>query len=176
MSSMQAAFSFLKDEEWIFTCCTLKEMFIQITWIFKDITGSLTLDEWYFLSPGQGVSVRILLCQEEGTQCIRTFRDLQVHHCFHISCFLPPQDKEVIFLTARVHPGESNASWVMEGVLNQLLKESSVSQQLLDKFIFKIVPMLNPEGVIHGKWVLEHTSFFLLTWNESTQKEKKAAV
>ncbi|XP_050730928.1 cytosolic carboxypeptidase 1-like isoform X2 [Eriocheir sinensis] len=60
------------------------------------------------------------------------------------------KDKEVIFLTARVHPGESNASWVMEGVLNQLLKESSTSRYLLDKFIFKIVPMLNPEGVIHG--------------------------
>lgn len=73
-----------------------------------------------------------------------------MHHFLHVSFFLP-QDKEVIFLTARVHPGESNASWVMEGVLNQLLKESSTSRQLLDKFIFKIVPMLNPEGVIHGK-------------------------
>lgn len=61
------------------------------------------------------------------------------------------QDKEVIFFTGRVHPGESNSSWVMEGVLDQLLRESSISNQLLDKFIFKIVPMLNPEGVIHGK-------------------------
>lgn len=60
------------------------------------------------------------------------------------------KDKEVIFFTGRVHPGESNSSWVMEGVLDQLLRESSISNQLLDKFIFKIVPMLNPEGVIHG--------------------------
>nr|XP_053629556.1 cytosolic carboxypeptidase 4-like [Cherax quadricarinatus] len=61
------------------------------------------------------------------------------------------QDKEVIFLTARVHPGESNSSWVMEGVLNFLLGSEPEAQLLLDKFIFKIVPMLNPEGVIHGK-------------------------
>ncbi|XP_069936225.1 cytosolic carboxypeptidase 1-like [Cherax quadricarinatus] len=60
------------------------------------------------------------------------------------------QDKEVIFLTARVHPGESNSSWVMEGVLNFLLGSEPEAQLLLDKFIFKIVPMLNPEGVIHG--------------------------
>lgn len=60
------------------------------------------------------------------------------------------KDKEVIFLTARVHPGESNSSWVMEGVLNYLVGDSPPARLLLEKFIFKIVPMLNPEGVIHG--------------------------
>ncbi|KAG0714549.1 Cytosolic carboxypeptidase 1 [Chionoecetes opilio] len=60
------------------------------------------------------------------------------------------KDKEVIFFTGRVHPGESNASWVMEGVLDRLMQDSAISRQLLDKYIFKIVPMLNPEGVIHG--------------------------
>lgn len=61
------------------------------------------------------------------------------------------QEKEVIILTARVHPGESNSSWVMEGVLEFLLGDSPAACLLLKKFIFKIVPMLNPEGVIHGK-------------------------
>nr|XP_045581248.1 cytosolic carboxypeptidase 1-like [Procambarus clarkii]XP_045581249.1 cytosolic carboxypeptidase 1-like [Procambarus clarkii]XP_045581250.1 cytosolic carboxypeptidase 1-like [Procambarus clarkii] len=60
------------------------------------------------------------------------------------------KDKEIIFLTARVHPGESNSSWVMEGVLNFLLGNSPEAHLLLEKFIFKIIPMLNPEGVIHG--------------------------
>ncbi|XP_069979265.1 cytosolic carboxypeptidase 1 isoform X2 [Penaeus vannamei] len=60
------------------------------------------------------------------------------------------KEKEVIFLTARVHPGESNASWVMEGILDFLLTDTAASRLLLQNFIFKIVPMLNPEGVIHG--------------------------
>ncbi|KAG8197180.1 hypothetical protein JTE90_011338 [Oedothorax gibbosus] len=53
-----------------------------------------------------------------------------------------------IFLTARVHPGESNSSWVMKGTLDFLL--SNKAQRLRDMYVFKIVPMLNPDGVING--------------------------
>ncbi|KAL7643784.1 UNVERIFIED_CONTAM: hypothetical protein RMT77_005790 [Armadillidium vulgare] len=60
------------------------------------------------------------------------------------------KDKEVIFLTARVHPGESNSSWVMEGTIKFLLGQTEEARALRDIFIFKIVPMLNPEGVIYG--------------------------
>ncbi|XP_077292800.1 cytosolic carboxypeptidase 1-like [Arctopsyche grandis] len=62
----------------------------------------------------------------------------------------PIQDREIIFLTSRVHPGESNASWVMEGTLKQLLDNSSTSEILRLSYVFKIVPMLNVEGVING--------------------------
>ncbi|XP_076065569.1 cytosolic carboxypeptidase 1-like isoform X3 [Oratosquilla oratoria] len=60
------------------------------------------------------------------------------------------EEKEVMFLTARVHPGESNSSWVMQGTIDFLLKDTPVAKDLLDKYVFKIIPMLNPEGVIHG--------------------------
>lgn len=60
------------------------------------------------------------------------------------------QDREIIFLTARVHPGESNASWVMDGTLDCLLGESVAAAALRAKYVFKIVPMLNVEGVING--------------------------
>lgn len=97
-------------------------------------------------------------------------------------------------LSARVHPGESNSSWVMKGtyrmkcthvhvytyasqfmtlyihmynnmciqviciymcnhlspgVLQYLM--SPEAQSLRDEFIFKIIPMLNPDGVINGR-------------------------
>lgn len=29
--------------------------------------------------------------------------------------------KQIVFITARVHPGESNASWMMKGILDMLL-------------------------------------------------------
>lgn len=70
-------------------------------------------------------------------------------------------------LTSRVHPGESNASWMMKGFLDyllsntadvkvafyRLLTEPNILLQLLrDTFVFKIVPMLNPDGVIVGNY------------------------
>ncbi|KAM9710994.1 cytosolic carboxypeptidase 4 [Dama dama] len=53
-------------------------------------------------------------------------------------------------ITARVHPGESNASWVMKGTLEFLVSSDPVAKLLRENFIFKIIPMLNPDGVING--------------------------
>ncbi|KAM5291498.1 cytosolic carboxypeptidase 4 [Glossophaga mutica] len=53
-------------------------------------------------------------------------------------------------ITARVHPGESNSSWVMKGALEFLVSRDPVARLLRENFIFKIIPMLNPDGVING--------------------------
>ncbi|XP_075711393.1 cytosolic carboxypeptidase 4 [Rhinoderma darwinii] len=58
--------------------------------------------------------------------------------------------RQFMVLTARVHPGESNASWVMKGTLEFLTSSDPLAQILREMFIFKIVPMLNPDGVING--------------------------
>ncbi len=55
-------------------------------------------------------------------------------------------------LTSRVHPGEPQASYMMEGSLKFLLSKSDLAEELLKNFVFKIVPMLNPDGVIHGNY------------------------
>ena len=57
-----------------------------------------------------------------------------------------------IVLTARVHPGESNSSWMIKGVIDFLTGSSIESKVLRENFIFKIVPMLNPDGVINGNY------------------------
>ncbi|XP_028178205.1 cytosolic carboxypeptidase 4-like [Ostrinia furnacalis] len=62
----------------------------------------------------------------------------------------PIVDREIVFLTARVHPGESNASWVMDGTMGCLLGDSTAAAALRAKYVFKIVPMLNVEGVVNG--------------------------
>lgn len=61
-----------------------------------------------------------------------------------------PQDKQYVFLSARVHPGESNSSWVMKGIIDFLMSTKAAAQELRDKYVFKIIPMLNPDGVING--------------------------
>ncbi|CAB1415942.1 unnamed protein product [Pleuronectes platessa] len=60
--------------------------------------------------------------------------------------------KKAVVVTARVHPGETNSSWMMEGLLDFLLGDSSDAQLLRDTFVFKVVPMLNPDGVVVGNY------------------------
>ncbi|KAK2544244.1 Agbl3 [Columba livia] len=59
-------------------------------------------------------------------------------------------ERKAVILTARVHPGETNSSWIMKGFLDYILGDSSKAQLLRDNFVFKVVPMLNPDGVIVG--------------------------
>lgn len=58
--------------------------------------------------------------------------------------------KKVIFLTGRVHPGESNCSYIIEGIVNYLI--TNKNSPLLNEFIFIIIPMLNPDGVVYGNY------------------------
>lgn len=58
----------------------------------------------------------------------------------------------MVILTARVHPGESNSSYVMQGIIDFLTSETKAARILRRRFVFKIVPMLNPDGVIYGNY------------------------
>ncbi|CAM9151585.1 unnamed protein product, partial [Phaeothamnion confervicola] len=63
-----------------------------------------------------------------------------------------PQADPGVVLSARVHPGETNASWMMKGILDFLTGPSLEAAALRDRFVFKIVPMLNPDGVVCGNY------------------------
>lgn len=62
-------------------------------------------------------------------------------------------EKKGVVFTARVHPGESVGSWMMQGVLDFLTDTKNPEAAILrEHFVFKIVPMLNPDGVINGNY------------------------
>jgi len=61
-------------------------------------------------------------------------------------------DKKGVLISARVHPGESNASWMMKGLIDFLVSNAPEARILREKFVFKIVPMINPDGVINGNY------------------------
>ncbi|KAJ3145766.1 Cytosolic carboxypeptidase 1, partial [Irineochytrium annulatum] len=63
---------------------------------------------------------------------------------------VPLSERVYIFLTSRVHPGESNSSFIIQGVIRFLLGDDEAAAALRRSCIFKIVPMLNPDGVING--------------------------
>ncbi|KAK7196809.1 metallo-peptidase, Clan MC, Family M14 [Novymonas esmeraldas] len=59
--------------------------------------------------------------------------------------------KQYVVLTARVHPGECPASHLMHGCIELLMSSTdSRAAALRHNFVFCIVPMLNPDGVIRG--------------------------
>jgi len=61
------------------------------------------------------------------------------------------EDKKVIWLTARQHPGESMAEWFMEGFIDRLLDEDDgVARSLLNSAVFYLVPNMNPDGSVRG--------------------------
>lgn len=78
---------------------------------------------------------------------------------FNLSCdyliigdFNNGKEKKGIMLTSRVHPGESMASYVIEYIINFLIGNTQEAKILRENFIFKIVPMLNIDGVINGNY------------------------
>ncbi|XP_058264110.1 cytosolic carboxypeptidase 2 isoform X1 [Hemibagrus wyckioides] len=62
------------------------------------------------------------------------------------------RNRRAVVVTARVHPGETNSSWMMQGFLEFLLGKSPDAHLLRETFVFKIVPMLNPDGVVVGNY------------------------
>ena len=60
--------------------------------------------------------------------------------------------RRAIILTCRIHPGESNSSFIMNGVIEYLTSDDQKADVLRNTFVFKIIPMLNPDGVVYGNY------------------------
>ena len=76
-------------------------------------------------------------------------------------------ERPCVFLTSRIHPGETSSSYVIQGVIEYLLNinikstttttttvndDNAMRNHLLKNFIFKIIPMINVDGVIYGNY------------------------
>ncbi len=60
--------------------------------------------------------------------------------------------KQTIFVCARVHSGETPASFMAHGFISFLISDHPHAKLLRQHLIFKVVPMLNPDGVFLGNY------------------------
>ncbi|KAM4872979.1 cytosolic carboxypeptidase 6 isoform 2-T2 [Thomomys bottae] len=61
-------------------------------------------------------------------------------------------EQKVVFITGRVHPGETPSSFVCQGIIDFLVSQHPIARVLREHLVFKIAPMLNPDGVYLGNY------------------------
>ena len=71
------------------------------------------------------------------------------------------EGKKVVIITARVHPGETPASYILEGIVDFLTADTPEARTLRAALMFKIVPMLNPDGVFLGNYRCSYLGYDL---------------
>ena len=60
--------------------------------------------------------------------------------------------KRIALFLARQHPGETVSSFVMQGLLDYLVSDNPEAREIRKRYIVKLVPMVNPDGVIYGNF------------------------
>ena len=60
--------------------------------------------------------------------------------------------RKAIIILARQHPGETQGSYVCEGVIDRLLARTKEGEFLLKNYVFYVLPMVNPDGVAFGHY------------------------
>jgi predicted deacylase len=62
-----------------------------------------------------------------------------------------PQAAYRVFLRARAHPWEPGGNWVVQGLVERLLKGDAEAQKFLGRYCVYILPMANKDGVANGR-------------------------
>jgi len=65
-------------------------------------------------------------------------------------------NKEIVWVSGRVHPGEVPAQHTMKGILDFLMHPTDArAKELRRRYVFKVVPMINPDGVFRGHFRMD---------------------
>lgn len=56
-----------------------------------------------------------------------------------------------VFVRARAHPWESGSNWVVQGLIDRLLKDDDGAKRFLERYTVYVLPMANKDGVARGR-------------------------
>lgn len=132
-STLHFQMKFPYDNDTVFLCYALPYTFTEL---------KQNISRWVISS--KGVCQASVLCTTLGG------RECPLLTLTSKTSNVPMSQRECIFLTARIHPGESNSSVVLHGLIEFLLSPHPAAKYILDNCIVKIVPMINVDGVIEG--------------------------
>ena len=68
-----------------------------------------------------------------------------------------PKNKNLYLVTARIHPSETCSSFIVSALIQELLSNRDY-EEFLKSNVVKIVPMVNPDGVIFGNFRTSNAS------------------
>jgi hypothetical protein len=80
-----------------------------------------------------------------------------------------PNATHRVFLRARAHPWEPGGNWVVQGLIQRLLRDDEDAKRYLGAFCVYVLPMANKDGVARGR-----TRFNLLGADLNRQWDKPA--
>lgn len=70
-------------------------------------------------------------------------------------------EKEIVFVSARVHSGEVPAQHTFKGILSLLMDPNDLrAKELRARYVFKLIPMLNPDGACSAFFAFKFRSFY----------------
>lgn len=133
-STLQFQIKFPFNNDTVYMCYALP-------YTYSDLLDYLV--EWQNKAPAGSFSWTTLCKSVAGRDCpIITLTDPDSH--------VPYDQKKCLFFTGRIHPGESNGSVVLHGLIDYLVSDTIGARYLRSNFLIKIVPMVNIDGVIEG--------------------------
>jgi len=148
----------------------------QVSWYRIDTAGSINGNNFVFTAPGGGAKFTadtVYLAHGRPYTYTNYLNDLSVWQQspyvivteignsvngrpMHLLTIKDPNspineaDKQVHWLNARDHPMEPEGSRMVKGIIEFLIGDSDEAKLIRMSSIFKIVPMMNPDGVYEG--------------------------
>lgn len=78
--------------------------------------------------------------------------------------------QQTVWIHARSHPAETGPSYLLEGLVRSVLADDDWGRALRERYVFQIVPMHNPDGVVLGNYRTNATSVNLENQWRNTQR------
>ena len=65
-------------------------------------------------------------------------------------CEADVNGKNLVIVMARSHPSDSATSYIVQGMMEFLTSNHGIAKDMRQNITFKIIPMMNPDGVLLG--------------------------